>query len=287
MNKPDTLVISGASTKVLCFCGIFRALFEKNIVDVGLTSIKEIHTVSIGTFYSYCLLLGMSEKVIYECMINSDFRQCLNVDSIDFNSFIHSMGLVTHGDYFRKIMKIILLHTFNKPDITLKELHEYNPITLFVKCVNISTQSSVHFSHITHPNMSITELLIMTTTLPVLFRAQKYKGDYYVDGGISGNLPIEKVKSKNAICIHIKRSLIDIDKEEFPILGFLQNMCCISSVSYNKYKRRTINVIANISTFDFNVEREQKNTIIKKGYEQTLSRLNDEKFFYNSLVTET
>ncbi len=283
MKKPDTLVISGGSTKVICFSGVFRALFEKGVLDTKLSTIKEIHTLSIGTFYSYCLLLGFSEKVIYECLIQSDFKECLDIDSVDFNGVISTMGLLSHAQYFKKIMKTMMNHKFQKKDITLKELYEYNPIDLYVKCVNISQQSSIHFNHKTHPDMSITELLIMTTSLPVLFRPYHYRGDYYIDGGISGNLAIEKIKSKRTLCIHIKRSLQNLEKEEYPLLGLLLNMCSVSSLSYKKYQKRTINVVVELSTYDFNIDREKKDDLIKEAYEKTMKRINDKNFYFTPL----
>ena len=282
MNNPDTLVISGASTKVVSFVGIFRALFEKDILKENLEGIKEIHTLSIGTFYALCLILNFSERVIYECLIRSEFSECLDVDEINFNDVSKSLGLISHEKYFKRLMKNIFMFKFQKEDITLKELYEYNPIDLYIKCVNVSKQSSVHFNHKTHPNMSITKLLIMTTTLPIFFKPQKYKNDYYVDGGLSGNLPVEKVKSKNVLCIHIKRCMKNIDEETIPLLGFLQNMCSVSSLSYNKYKKHTINVVIDLSTYDFNIDKNKKDKIIKMGYEQTLKRINDKSFNYNS-----
>jgi len=280
MNKPDTLVISGASTKVVSFVGIFRALFEKNILKENLEGIKEIHTLSIGAFYSVCLLLNISERVIYECLIRSEFSDCLDVDEINLNDISKSLGLVSHEKYFESLMKNIFMYKFQKEDITLKELYEYNPIDLYIKCVNVSKQSSVHFNHKKHPNMSVTKLLIMTTTLPIFFKPHKYENDYYVDGGLSGNLPVEKVKSKNVLCIHIKRCMENIDEETIPLLGFLQNLCCVSSLSYNKYKRSTINIIIDLSTYDFNIDKNKKDKIIKMGYEQTLKRINDKSFNY-------
>lgn len=281
MQKPDTLVISGASTKVVSFVGIFRALYEKDILKDDLEGIKEIHTLSIGTFYSVCLLLKISERAIYECLISCDFSECLDTEGINFNNISHSLGLLDHEKYFNKLMKSIFLYRFQKEDITLKELYEYNPIDLYVKCVNVSKQCSVHFNHKTYPNISLTKLLIMTTTLPIFFKPQKYKNDYYVDGGLSGNLPIEKVKSKNVLCIHIKRCMKNIDEETIPLLGFLQNMCSVSSLSYNKYKNRTINIAIDLSTYDFNIDKSKKDKIIKWGYEQSLKRINDKSFNYN------
>ena len=281
MNNPDTLVISGASTKVVSFVGIFRALFEKNILKENLEGIKEIHTLSIGTFYAICLILNFSERVVYECLMRSEFSDCLDVDDINFNDISRSLGLITHDKYFKSLMKSIFIYKFQKDDITLKELYEYNPIELYIKCVNISKQSSVHFNHKTHPNISVTKLLIMTTTLPIFFQPKKYKNDYYVDGGLSGNLPVEKVKSKNVLCVHIKRCMKNIDEEEIPLLGFLQNMCSVSSLSYNKYIYRTINIVIDLSTYDFNIDKNKKDKIIKMGYEQTLNRINDKSFNYN------
>lgn len=280
MNNPDTLVISGASTKVVSFVGIFRALYEKDILKENLDGIKEIHTLSIGTFYALCLILNFSERVIYECLMRSEFSDCLNLDEINFNNISSTLGLINHEKYFKGLMKNIFMYTFQREDITLKELYEYNPIELYIKCVNVSKQCSIHFNHKTHPNMSVTKLLIMTTTLPIFFKPQKYNGDYYVDGGLSGNLPVEKVKSKNVLCIHIKRCMKNIDKEAIPLLGFLQNMCCVSSLSYNKYKRSTINIIIDLSTYDFNIDKTKKDKIIKEGYEQSLKRINDKSFKY-------
>ena len=278
MNNPDTLVISGASTKVVSFVGIFRALFEKDILKENLEGIKEIHTLSIGTFYTLCLILNFSERVIYECLMRSEFSECLDADEINFNDISRSLGIISHEKYFKSLMKKIFMYRFEKEDITLKQLYEYNPIDLYIKCVNVSKQSSVHFNHRTHPNMSVTKLLIMTTTLPIFFKPQKYKNDYYVDGGLSGNLPVEKVKSKNVLCIHIKRCMKNIDEEAIPLLGFLQNMCSVSSLSYNKYKNRTINIVIDLSTYDFNIDKDKKEKIIKIGYEKTLKRINDKSF---------
>ena len=165
--NPDTLVISGASTKVVAFVGIFRALFEKNILKENLEGIKEIHTLSIGTFYSICLLLNISERVIYECLIRSDFSECVDINNINLNEITKSLGLLSHEKYFKSLMKNIFMFKFQKEDITLKELYDYNPIELYIKCVNVSKQCSVHFNHKDHPNMSVTKLLIMTTTLPI------------------------------------------------------------------------------------------------------------------------
>ena len=73
----------------------------------------------------------------------------------------------------------------------------------------------------------------------------------------------------------------NIDEETIPLLGFLQNMCSVSSLSYNKYKNHTINIVIDLSTYDFNIDKSKKDKIIKWGYEQSLKRINDKSFNYN------
>ena len=65
----------------------------------------------------------------------------------------------------------------------------------------------------------------------------------------------------------------NIDEETIPLLGFLQNMCSVSSLSYNKYKKHTINIAIDLSTYDFNIDKNKKEKIIKMGYEQTLKKI--------------
>ena len=43
----------------------------------------------------------------------------------------------------------------------------------------------------------------MTTSIPLLIKPTKYKGDLYSDGGLSGNCPIEANESDNYLCIEL------------------------------------------------------------------------------------
>ena len=80
-NNIDTLVISGASTKIITFIGIFRALYEKGLLPNDLNGIKHISCVSIGYFYSILLALKISERFSYECILKTDFLKLLECEN--------------------------------------------------------------------------------------------------------------------------------------------------------------------------------------------------------------
>ena len=89
------------------------------------------------------------------------------------------------NDYLSHCFKHIMHFLEKDPDMTLKQLHDINPIKLIVKIVNISTNQPLMVDYETHPDLKLTTLLQMTTCIPFYFESIQYKGDYYrwwIDG---------------------------------------------------------------------------------------------------------
>ena len=270
----DTLVISGASTKVIAFIGIFRALYEKRILSPDLKGIKYISCVSIGFFYTIMLLLGVSERVCYECILKVNFLEVLDLENIDLDSLLNDMGLIDHSKVIIPA-RTIIRDKFKKEDLTLLELYEYTKIKISVKCINVNRQQVEIFDHINSPELSILQLLLMTTAIPTFFKPIKYNDNYYVDGGMNGNLPIEALDSDKYLCINICQGIKRFEESEYPIIPFLLKLACISSVSYDKYLARTIKIILDVGTIQFDINEEEKKEIITKSYNDTIAQIND------------
>ena len=100
--------------------------------------------------------------------------------------------------------------------MTLKQLHDINPIKLIVKIVNISTNQSLLVDYETHPDLKLRTLLQMTTCIPLYFKSIQYKGEYYVDGGLTGRITSDDVPSENYLSIYL--SLIILRKKKFQII---------------------------------------------------------------------
>ena len=273
----DTLVISGASTKIISFIGIFRALYEKKILSKDLNGIKHISCVSIGYFYSILLSLRISERFCYECILKTDFMNLLDLDSISIDSLIQDMGFIDHKKVARPI-EIILKDVFKKDNITLKELYEKTNIKITVKCVNV-TKSETHFiNHETDPNLEVLQLLLMTTALPIFFKPILYNDCYYIDGGISGNLPIECIdpNKDNYLGIYISGNKeLDFKKEDIPILSFINKMLTVSSTKLDTYLERSIVLIMKENSTQFEFSDQEKQKMIDNAYVSTLQQLKD------------
>ena len=86
--KIDTLVLSGCSSKIPCYIGVFRYLFESGILDESLQEVKEIITCSIGMLMSVYLLLGINLKVQEAAVLGADFLKLLDIDSVNINDLV-------------------------------------------------------------------------------------------------------------------------------------------------------------------------------------------------------
>ena len=273
----DTLVISGASTKVIAFIGIFRALYEKGILSPDLKGIKHISCVSIGFFYSILLSLRISERFCYECILKTDFMDLLDLDSISMDSLIQDMGFIDHSKIARPI-EIILKDIFKKDNVTLTELYEKTKIKITVKCVNVTKSETYFINHETDPDLEVLQLLLMTMAIPLFFKPILYKDCYYIDGGLSGNLPIEgiDVKKDNYLGIYISGNKeIDFKKESIPILAFLSMMLTVSSTKLDVYLDRCIVLIMEEDSTQFEFTDEEKQKMKNNAYKNTLQQLKD------------
>ena len=120
----------------------------------------------------------------------------------------------------------------------------------------------------------------MTTCIPLIFKPIQYKGDYYVDGGLCGNFPIEfnkKLKSKNYLGIHVTSSGDDSEKEEictiFDYIGTLYKMPW-SPYDQVKKNKKIITVLMNKTGLVFTQSKEEKEEILKYSYKCTLDHFN-------------
>ena len=173
MNNIDTLILSGGGPSGVAYLGIFKALFEKNIINKNLDGIKEIITTSAGILFSILYILNISnesrEKLIYEM----DIFSFLDIENIKIDNLLIDFGLFDNqkiGDGINSFIK----HTLNINNITLKELYNKIPIKLTVKVFNTTKEISEYINHETDPNLQLSLLAQMTTAIPCFFKPVEY-----------------------------------------------------------------------------------------------------------------
>ena len=118
----------------------------------------------------------------------------------------------------------------------------------------------------------------MTTCIPLLIKPVKYKKNLYLDGGLSGNCPIEINDSDNYLGIEIYGEKY---RKINNVLDYIiKNLNMYSpDILIRKYDKKNIKINLtklDISMIDFNIDYDMKKKLLKAGYEQT--KLHFDKF---------
>lgn len=269
--KIDTLVLSGGSTKVPAFIGAYRALLDNHIINKSLDGITHIISCSVGMLYSLMILLGVNDIVIEKTMMNFDFSELLDMDSLNINNLLFDLGLF---DNYKVgiIIKTILREKYSKEDMTMKELYEITNIKLTVKVCNNTKSCVEYISYQNEPDLSIIKLLQMTTAIPLFFKPISHKGYLYADGGYAGGFAIE-IAGENYIGINLKgpwksdkqKTIID----ELPVINYIISGLCMACRDASIIDKRHIYIPSSIHFTNFNLSINEKQTLIDDGYELT------------------
>ena len=271
--KLDTLVLSGGSTKVSIYVGIFRALFEKKLITNSLEGISHIVTCSIGMLPVIYILLDIPLQVQEEAILQADFSKVLDIDNLDIQNLLSGNGLFTN-DKVAGLVRGVLQHKYNKDDITLKELYDIKPILLTVKCVNVTKGCNEYINKNTNPDLSILTLLLMTTAIPIFFQPVKYNNCLYVDGGLTGGYPIEIVKDNYlGFLMNVEDEKKDINTG-ISFLDYIINLTKVKVINYDNYPDKyNIRYSCNLHFSEFNVPINKKKELIQLGYDITIQHL--------------
>ena len=268
--KVDTLLLSGCSTKGNVMIGSLTALVNKKIIDL-----EKIHTYiccSAGAIIGLLLSCGFSLSFIYHLSLRLDYKLLLNID--DLNILFKNCGLFDNQS-IKVFIDKILYEKYKIKNITLKQLYDKINKYFVVKVFNLTEKRSEYISYKTHPNLRVSESIQMTTCIPILFKPIKYKNNYYLDGGLTGNMVYSK-NHKNYFGVYISaKSRCDI--ENMNIIDYIQ---LLSNSIFEKYTFDVVNNprIINLTMFDdscfnFDIDYNKKKKFIEKSIEYTLNHI--------------
>tara|TARA_Y100001970_G_C14065530_1_gene766484 strand:+ start:226 stop:1077 length:852 start_codon:yes stop_codon:yes gene_type:complete len=279
----DTLILSGGGPSGIAYIGIFKALFEKNILTKDLSGIKEIITTSVGILFSILYMLSMNEESIEKIIYQFDILSFLNTKDLDIDNLLVDFGLFDNYKIGESVNSFIR-HILHIEDITLQELYDKIPIKLTVKVFNSTKKKLEYISYQSDPNLKLSLLAQMTTAIPFFFKPVEYNSCLYVDGGLRGHFPIEECKSKNYLGLFVLGGSIPKDSELldlFPILRFIHSLMINQDDIIHEIKngKKFYNIIyTEINQgLNFDLSESQKKEIIKKGYQTTINHI--QKYF--------
>lgn len=190
----DTLVISGGGMKSLATIGSLKYLDKIGV----LKNIKKYAGSSAGSVI--CVLLAMDFAP--DEIRNTIFRKGISLVNdnpfmIPYNLLIN-YGLHSASKLMKYIEELFETRKFSK-SITFKELYDITDKTVVITGTSLNDRDTFFFSHITFPDMKVTDALRISTSIPLYFTSVKYgmkndQGLYidhrFVDGGVLNNFPL-------------------------------------------------------------------------------------------------
>jgi len=164
-NYSIGLVLGGGGARGFAHLGVYKALLERNLQpDI-------ISGVSAGAIAGVFLAAGIHPDDIFKLLKEQDFMKISHF-KMSKQGFIRLDGLKSQ----------IKLH------IPFKNLEDL-PIPLIVAVCNLNKGKVEYIS-----NGPLADIIIASSSIPVLFSPVKMGDQIYVDGGVLDNLPIKPVR---------------------------------------------------------------------------------------------
>lgn len=175
-NNFDTgLILSGGAGRGFVHAGVLKAMEEKSIVpDI-------ISGVSAGSIAGSFYCDGFEPEEILEIFKDSKVFKFVKLT-------IRNQGLLN----INGLREILVRNLRTKRLEDLKK-------PLVIAATNLEKASTVYFT-----KGNLVDLVVASSSIPVLFSPAKIDGETYVDGGVTNNFPMEPLegKCKKLIGVH-------------------------------------------------------------------------------------
>ena len=195
MSYPfKNLVFEGGGVKGLAYVGALEVLEARDV----LTGIVRVGGASAGAITALLLSVGYEVHEVKSILEGMDFEEFKDGGLFPLlaTRLLCKFGLYK-GDRFKEwIGELIHMKTGLK-NPTFAQFEAYRKTSslktrsIYILGTNLSTRFSEVFSHETTPGMSIIEAVRISMSIPLFFAAVKDHADYYVDGGVLNNYPIQ------------------------------------------------------------------------------------------------
>jgi predicted patatin/cPLA2 family phospholipase len=262
-----TLIFSGGGLRCLSFLGSLKYLIKHNHIQENFKDIKHIITVSGGLLFIIPLLLGFSINFTIELFLRLNYNLLLDYQHFSVHNIFTDYGIFSNN-FMKQCCHELYKHKHLPTNFNLQDLYNMTNIKVSSKVVNLNTNKVIFINYKSHPTLSLITLLQMTTCIPIVFKPVIYKDEYYVDGGLCGNFPLEYNQSDNYIGFNIIHNKNNKINNLFDYLETLKKS--IGKTLLHKHKQ-IIHLNINHNPLDMNLSYDNKKNIIRDGYRQTRS----------------
>jgi len=189
------LVLEGGGVKGIAYGGSLLKLDELGIIS-GLTRVAG---TSAGAITACLIAVGYSSNDILNIVAETSFKK------FEDNTFLFIRDIIrllkyygwNKGDTFEKWLGDLIEKKTGNRNFTFRDLNnkiqkkEPGYKDLYVVTTNVTKQKAEAISFENHPDLPIYKAVRMSMSIPIFFTSIKENDDYYVDGGLTSNYPIQ------------------------------------------------------------------------------------------------
>ena len=270
----ENIVFSGAGVKIYSFLGFIKALNEFDL----LYNIKSFIGTSSGSLIATLCASNFKYSEIEEIVLKINIANLKNINAENIMNFFNDYG-VDDGGNFSRIIKIIFQHKFKNETITFKEMHDITQKNLIITATCVNTMDIEYFDHDKTPDIPVLKALLMSISIPIIFKPVKLGEKYYVDGGLIKHYPIDYFKSDKEKTLGI---LVINKLNTYTTINNIQDyiynvMNCpfmnLVKNCYEDYKDNTVLIEDNTNFIYFDIEYNTKINLIDNAYNATKKHL--------------
>lgn len=179
--------LCGGGIVGLVMYGIVRRLNQLKVWT--LKDIESLYCCSVGSVIGLIIILDIDWEWIDDFWIKRPWNNIFDFNNIDYFKYINEKGIFDEETWIKIITPLLKCKKL-KTDITLLELYRVTKIeyNLYVTEMNDVTKKIIN--HKTYPDMRVTYAIYLTTCIPYICKPAYLNGTFYIDGGLTNNVPI-------------------------------------------------------------------------------------------------
>ena len=199
--KFKKLILNGGGIRGIELLGAIEPLHE--VLDINT-----IVGVSAGSLCSLGLVLGYTILELKDILFKFDL---IKEKDISLLGIMQSYGINNCSSILNLICLILTRKGFSE-NLTFDELYQKTGIHFIVVVTNLSKHRTEYWCYKTQPQTKIFDAIRISINIPLYFYKIKFRGDYYVDGGITDNFPL------NPVTVDGKELFDSIDRKDVLVI---------------------------------------------------------------------
>ncbi|MDD4210417.1 MAG: patatin-like phospholipase family protein [Bacteroidales bacterium] len=247
------LVLSGGGAKGFAQLGLLQAMDEKGLKPEIITG------SSVGAMVGALYADGYTPKEMLAMFKNNSFLDLVSPK-------INTTSLLKTDNLQKKLKSALRAKTFE--DLS---------IPLIISASNITNGEVVYFK-----SGQLLDKIIASASIPILFNPILIDGEYFVDGGLFDNFPVEQIRED---CQYVIGFHLHPFKRQDKIKSLKQNIERTFTLVYESHgwkKAKLCDIYIEPKELnDYSIFDVRKgNAMFKLGYEKSLALLNEADYLY-------